>query len=641
MKSGLDLSQAELLSALEASGAGITLWDFVNQTRAASSLTNQLLGLPEDAPINTIAQFIQQAVHPDDRENLTKTYQTALDSTANSYEVGYRVIWADKSVHNIMCREAIKRDESGKAIKMRGVLLDITEQKKIEQEKMEAVQLAKEIAQKRTQEAESNQRQQEDFINTISHEIRNPLQGIMGGIEISNEILGNLDQLTDYFYKENKTTILSSIEKLKEEVKQLKDNNNLILQCSNFIKLLADDVLTLAKIDAGKLPLHITAFNPKQNIQNVISLYRSQIDGKHLEIKLDVEKADFQIESDEQRFKQILMNLLTNAIKFTEKGSITITAELVPITGLNPDLVEKSVSTIKTLENLSSYELRCHVIDTGIGITPGELGKLFVKFNQANNNVSSKHGGTGLGLVLCRRFSEGLGGKIEISSEKGLGTDVVFNIKCAEYKLEQKLEKENTAIKNYSGFLKGYKILIVDDQSINQLILIRFLKSTGCTYQLANDGIEAVKKCEQAKETPFDLILMDIIMPNMDGLEASKLIHQRQTEQGQPLTKIIAMSGNVSAENKEEAIRAGLSEYLIKPYDKSKLFEVLDKYLITPKSTNIKSTKKLKSIAAAGRIDEIKSSATRSAGMFVHTAKVETAPSLIIGIARSNLLKIH
>lgn len=424
---------------------------------------------------------------------------------------------------------------------------DITDQviadekrRKIEEElraeKMKSDRLAKEATQS------TNIKSQ--FLANMSHEIRTPMNGILGFLSL----------------------IEKGVYKDKEELKQFTSNAR---QSAELLLEIINDILDLSKIESGKMVLESTDFNLNDIIEESILLLSSKITEKDLKVTTNILKnSDVFLIGDPTRLRQIFLNLLSNAIKFTEKGEIKI-----------------DVSTEKIDEE--NLILHASVKDDGIGIPKEKISELFKPFTQIDGSHTRKYGGTGLGLVICKEFITMMGGNVTVESENGKGSRFYFTAKLKKQKyvpvpsITGRLKAETKEIvlnMNQLDLLKKersrYKILLAEDNLINQKVALRILSDCGYNITPVNNGIEVLNV---VKEKYFDLILMDVQMPEMDGYTATSKI--RKLDAAASNIPIIALTAHALIGDKEKCIEAGMNDYVSKPIVPEKFVKVIDRWL--------------------------------------------------------------
>lgn len=409
------------------------------------------------------------------------------------------------------------RDTSGDIQRFVSIRYDITDR----------VVYAKEL-EKRRVEAEAANLAKSQFLATMSHEIRTPMNGVMGMLELM----------------------------LREDMPEEQKRRALVAQNSaQTLLTIINDVLDFSKIEAGQVELESIAFNPKQMIERAIALMSVRAEESGLALKFEPRGTIPEwVEGDPTRLTQVLINLIGNALKFTREGQIVVIAEYIDKDG--GDL------------------LRVSVQDTGIGISEHDQQKLFERFVQADATTTRKFGGSGLGLAISKQLVELMGGEIGVVSAPGEGSTFWFAVrtKRTSAQAEPRVELEKTdTVKNLEGPLE---VLVAEDNIVNQQIIEAFLRMAGHAATVVNNGSEAVGAI-QAKQ--FDIVLMDIQMPVMDGVAAAKAI--RSLPAPGCNVPIVAVTANAMAEDRDQYLASGMNDYVSKPVQSAALMDVINRVM--------------------------------------------------------------
>ncbi len=366
--------------------------------------------------------------------------------------------------------------------------------------------------QKHIEEIEKLSKIKTEFLANMSHEIRTPLNAILGFIKIMKE------------------------EDDGKFIKYL----NIIDSSSQTLLVIINDILDLSKIESGKMIIEKVDFESEE-LYNTIELFEEKANEKNIDYKVKFVNIPEYLYSDIHRLKQIISNLISNAIKFTPENK-----------------------KIEVLLEYRNKKLYVEVKDEGIGIPKDRLDIIFKPFSQADNSTTRKYGGTGLGLTISHKLVEMLGGELKVDSEVGKGSKFYFEIPI------KKGKKTETKIEENHNIKKDLQLLIVEDNLANQMFMKVILNKMNIKFDIANNGKEAIEKYQNNK---YDLILMDVNMPVMNGIEATKEI--RKIDENIP---IIALTASALEGDREKFIKAGMNDYLSKPLDIEKLKVILEKY---------------------------------------------------------------
>ena len=404
-----------------------------------------------------------------------------------------------------------------------GTVRNITERKKIEAE------LAK-----RTEEAEEASRLKSTFLATMSHDIRTPISGVIG--------LSDLLMDTDL-------------------AKEQREYAALISRSGESLLGLINDILDFSKIEAGKLEMEMLNFDLHITVNDVVALFAHRIAESALKLEYRYDPAiQASLTGDPGRISQILNNLVGNAMKFTHEGKITINTKL-----------QGELNNFVTI----LFE----VCDTGIGIPHDRLAAVFSPYTQAEGSTTRKYGGTGLGLAICKQLAELMDGEIGVTSDVGKGSTFWFTARFEKQTvgtpLASEIQLENIHDKLDQAVARSRRILLAEDNPINQKIAVITLNKLGHSVDVVANGIEAVRALES---TGYDLVLMDCMMPEMDGFEATAMIRDPESKVLNHKVPIIAMTANAMKGDRENCIEAGMDDYLTKPVKKDALAAVIEKW---------------------------------------------------------------
>lgn len=335
-----------------------------------------------------------------------------------------------------------------------------------------------------------------------------------------------------------------------------------LLQSSQSLLTVLNDILDFSKLEAGRFKVETIAFDTAKFAKSVRTALTAQAAEKGLVSKLIVSKdCPRHLVGDPARLRQVMNNLISNAVKFTPNGSVQV--------------------TIGFEEDDDDRLLRCEVVDTGIGLSKDQQEGLFQPYGQPDGSIAAKYGGTGLGLSIARKLAMLMGGELGVESVLGEGSTFWFTARVGQPAGEQAKPANRKRKPAVSGPLSGHA-LIVEDNSVNQTLIAAYLDRFGVTYEMAANGRQAV---EAVKERPFDVILMDVMMPEMDGIEATNCI--RALDEPHSLVPIIALTANAMRGDRESYLAAGMDGYVSKPMDAGALFKVLAEQLPAADDTQL------------------------------------------------------
>ena len=449
----------------------------------------------------------------------------------------YPLVIIDGKLTDVLFNGSVYKDEQGKVLGAVVVARVITEQKRVEKELIEAkvfAELATMLAEEAKIKAEEAMKSKQQFLSNMSHEIRTPMNAIIGFTRIML-----------------KTELTA---KQKEYLMAIKMSGDSLI-------VLINDILDLAKVDAGKMTFEQTPFKLSQSISAMLHLFETKIQEKNLELFSEYDNRIPEVVlGDPVRLHQIILNLMSNAVKFTAKGRISMIVRMLE-------------------EDDESVTIEFAVTDTGIGITENKLEKIFENFQQAANSTSRLYGGTGLGLAIAKQLVEPQGGTIAVKSTIGEGSTFSFVLTFKKTDAEASLETE---IIELDADIKNIKVLVVEDMALNQLLMKTVLDDFGFERDVADNGKIAIEKL---RTKSYDIILMDLQMPEMNGFETTEYIRNILNSK----IPIIALTADVTTVDVVKCKSVGMNDYIAKPVDERLLYS---KIIGLVKKTNISDTHK-------------------------------------------------
>ncbi|QJB57750.1 response regulator [Pseudodesulfovibrio sp. zrk46] len=459
------------------------------------------------------------AIDKDDRLPVLDAFNS-LRNEGMIVDQEFRIIMPDGKIRWIRAQAFPVYDDEGVRVRMVGVAEDITERKAISTALMKAKQDAETASQAKT-----------EFLTNMSHELRTPLNGILGMLQLTRDTKLNVEQ-ADYI----ETAISSS---------------KVLLNVIN-------DILNIAQIEAGKLALHEQLFSPHEVMETIFRFFKHSTESKNIELSMDVEPGlpPFLI-GDEVRIRQILFNLAGNSVKFTDEGTIHVHAQTLPI--------QKKTGSINILFTIS---------DTGIGIPAEKINYVFESFTQVDGTYTRRYQGTGLGLGIVRSLVEYMNGSITVDSDTGKGTTIYVSLQLGLPTREQMSEKPEIDV--FEPQLRPLDILVVEDDRVNQIAISRMLQKMGHAATCVNDGQKAV---DILKEEKFDCVFMDIQMPIMDGIEATKYIRTSNDMINVSKLPIVALTAHAMPEDRKNFLEVGMNDYISKPVSFEQLTSALKRIM--------------------------------------------------------------
>tara|TARA_R110001592_G_scaffold357416_1_gene660601 strand:+ start:175055 stop:178621 length:3567 start_codon:yes stop_codon:yes gene_type:complete len=542
----LQTSQNQLVQAMEI--ADMASWTY---HIAASEFTlNEryflLLGTSSDVEGGytlTDNRYLADFCHPDDRATIREEIIKGISTPKSNqtFKIEYRIIRKDdESVRDVVVQYQRTFDDNGKPVTAWGAIQDITSRKRIERE-LEAARKTADIA----------NRAKSAFLANMSHEIRTPLNAISGLVELLNHPADETEQAKTLRLTQESVNALTGI---------------------------IDDVLDLSKIEAGMLDIRPEFIAIQKNIESAVEIFSSSASAKNLNLQAYFDSnIPSMLKCDPLRLRQVLSNLLGNAIKFTQGGGIE----------LHVSLIEKKENTVV---------IKVDVSDTGIGISEAAQARIFQPFVQAESDTTRLFGGTGLGLSISRRLVELMNGELTVRSELGKGTTMTVVLELEFDSSETMARTEEPAARIVDGSLgdslnidRKHRVLIADDNIINREVLGRQLKILGFIVDDAEDGVAALTRWRE-HQSEYSMLIVDCHMPEMDGFDLTRTIRLAEADNNSAPVTIIGYTANAMTDSREQCLDAGMNDVLIKPVKLEQLESILRLWLNATSSSEDAAT---------------------------------------------------
>ncbi|QPK61540.1 PAS domain-containing protein [Methylomonas sp. LL1] len=515
----LEIQKQRLIDAQSISHIGDWQWYWSENQFSWSDEMYRITGTNRASFIPSFASVIGQLIHPEDRN----FYKTAIQNASNTDVIDFkhRIVLGDGEIRHVHQRGKVIRDDKQRAIGIQGTMQDITERLRTEQRLLEA-----------KQEAEKATQVKSEFLANMSHEIRTPMNAIVGLVELClNSNISSKQR--DYLER--------------------------VESAAHSLMTLINDILDFSKMEFGKLHLQPIPFLLEEMLDQVFSTMSELCNRKHLKlIRPDANQDYHAVVGDPHRLRQILINLIGNAIKFTEHGQIEIT------------LKQLSRDNEKTC-------LQFGIADTGIGMNAEQQTRLFKAFSQGDSSVTRNYGGTGLGLVISKQLIEQMGGTISVNSQENVGTTFTFTVTLGVTDMASIHQPQTRPRKDIDTrqlqYIRDARILLVEDNEVNRIVATELLTQAQLQVDSAVNGEIALNKLKQHL---YDCVLMDVQMPVMDGYQTTR--HLRKLP-GCVDLPVIAMTANVMSDDRNKCLQAGMNDFIGKPILPETLYSILLKWI--------------------------------------------------------------
>ncbi len=518
------LSAERVALATKVGGVGIWEIDLIRGDIEWDGLMREIYGVPTDRIVESINDWALM-LHPLDRAEALRIFENAVAGATLPFDNEFRIVReSDLAVRHVRIDAMVFRDEDGVAQRVVGTNLDVTESREREASLREALKRQQEL----TRSAFAGERAKSQFLAMMSHEMRTPLNGILGFAEL---LLDSNSLPTS----------------ARDDLETIQVSANALLHVLN-------DILDFSRIDSGQLEISNRSYSPALLLAELEELFEPELRARKLVMDLDVgESLPKQLSGDPGRVRQVLLNLVGNALKFTQVGMIRLSVRRVAA-GDGIDLIEYLVE------------------DSGPGIPPEKLSLIFESFTQADSSNARKYGGAGMGLAISRRLAELLGGSLSAANRPEGGAVFSLRLPLESLRDEPKIDAKSDLASAPSDRIG--RILVVEDDRVNQRLIVSILRKLGHDAVVAKNGREAVELVER---NPPSCVFMDLQMPEMDGFDATEEIRRLESRMGRTPAFISALTANVMPEDRDRCFAAGMDAFLSKPIRRQEIVSMLER----------------------------------------------------------------
>jgi PAS domain S-box-containing protein len=511
-------SEQRFRSAFETNGIGMALIGLDGSILQANAKLCEMFGWSEAE----MRQFtFRELTHPEDLPTSVRSFNTLLDGTNDHYQADRRYLHRDRRTLWARLSVSVVKDTADKPVHFVAQIENIEERKQVERTLAEARDRAVEAS-----------RLKSEFLANMSHEIRTPMNGIIG------------------------MSALLADTRLDPEQRQLL---GVVQSSSESLLGIINDILDFSKSEAGQLQLYCDDFAPGEIVRQAVALFEPKAKQKGLGLHLEIEEETIQpLHGDAGRIRQVLLNLLNNAVRFTDRGHVRIKVHLVG-------------------ETDSHLELRIIVEDTGVGIPLKAQERLFQPFYQVDGSITRRYGGTGLGLAICRQLVDLMGGEIGFTSKESVGSAFWFRLrlpKAARPSPPNPASDAGTAFDPSAAAIRPLRVLVAEDNLTNQTVIGRMLSKLGHRWHVVVNGAEAL---EALARDPYDVLLLDCQMPVLDGYETARKILAGEAPGALPNLRIIALTAYALEGDRTKCLKSGMHDYLTKPIRLEQFAAALDR----------------------------------------------------------------